>query len=245
MRLECGTERSRGQRGGSSRRSAVGSGAAVKIRKMRVRHADAEVPALFCSYHARVPGSPSEEAPLIVVQITNFRLNELFSCEIIRVDPCGKFALDPRGRELVARVEHLLGARFPTLSQACQTFFKAYTGDPRAKTDYMENFRAYIEPLDPPRFDAKRLASCARNVALHGGVESAFTRFSPDLVETPVIVHPIKPRQARARAVDRRRPRPAVRAVGHAAARGHPRDGAPARKGAPLARIRRPSRARS
>ena len=160
---------------------------------MRVRHADAEVPALFCSYHASVPGSPSEEAPLIVVQITNFRLNELFSCEIIRVDPCGKFALDPRGRELVARVEHLLGARFPTLSQACQTFFKAYTGDPRAKTDYMENFRAYIEPLDPPRFDAKRLASCARNVALHGGVESAFTRFSPDLVETPVIVHPIKP----------------------------------------------------
>ena len=55
-----------------------------------------EASALFCSYHVGVPGSLGEEAPLIVVQITHFRLNELFSAEIICVDPCRKFAAEVR-----------------------------------------------------------------------------------------------------------------------------------------------------
>ena len=140
-----------------------------------------ESSALFCSYHVGVPGSSGEEAPLIVVQVSHFRLNELFASEIIAIDPRRRFELDPRGRELLARVQHLRGARFPTLAQACQTFFKAYTGDPRAKTDYMEKFVAYVVG----DFDRRRFATCAREVALHGG-DSVSTRFSPDLVDAVV-----------------------------------------------------------
>ena len=150
-----------------------------------------EASTLFCSYHAPIPSSPGERAPLVVVQVTQYRLNELFTSTIIDFDPRRCFAADEAGRELLGRVQHLRGAQYPNFESACRAFFEAYEPSARGEIRCTETFLCYVVPLED--LDPTELACYACDVKLRSG--GKFTSIlSPGLVDLPVRVLQDEPR---------------------------------------------------